>query len=200
MFLVQRPTPALIDRFIEASRHLPLTYTPVGLARHDGARGYDVDETIAVLGSGRGAFERARAALAAGMHFDLGWVEVFPHRAPIATGTNVAVLIQHVGFWSLNGARVVYQLEASDTRFGFAYGTLPNHAEQGEEVFEVAFDADSGDVTYRLRAVSRPRAVLARLGYPVARALQARFRRHSARAMTRAAHDPVGNASSRSNP
>ena len=80
-------------------------------------------------------------------------------------------------------ARVVYQLEESPARFGFAYGTLPNHGEEGEEIFEVGFDPDSGDVTYNLRAASRPRAALARIGYPIVRALQARFRRDSARRM-----------------
>ena len=131
-------------------------------------------------------FDRARASLCAWRHFDLGWVEVFPRNASIDVGTSIAVLIRHLGFWSLNGARVVYRLEESDTRFGFAYGTLTNHAEAGEEIFEVGFDRDSGDVTYRLRAASRPRAALTRIGYPVARALQARFRRDSARAMRKA--------------
>src|SRR6188768_3076153 len=39
------------------------------------------------------------------------------------------------GFWSLNGCRVLYHLDGGDTRFGFAYGTLTNHAEAGEELF-----------------------------------------------------------------
>jgi uncharacterized protein (UPF0548 family) len=185
MFLAHRPSASLVARFIAESQDLPLTYSPVGLAR-GGDVAYDIDDTVAVIGRGRADFDRARGALAAWAHFDLEWVELFPRNAPIATGTNVAVLIRHVGFWSLNGARVVYHLEPDDSRFGFAYGTLPNHAERGEEIFEVAFDHRSGDVTYRLRAASRPRAALARLGYPIARALQARFRRDSARAMARA--------------
>jgi uncharacterized protein (UPF0548 family) len=68
----------------------------------------------------------------------------------------------------------------------FSYGTLVNHAERGEELFEVALDAGTGEVTYRIRAASQPRAVLARLGYPLARMLQARCRRESAEAMQRA--------------
>jgi uncharacterized protein (UPF0548 family) len=160
-----------------------VTYAPIGLARAGAAPGYDMDDTCAVIGRGRADFDRARAALAVWTHFDLGWVELFPRNASIEVGTDVAVLIRHLGFWSLNGARVVYHLEPVETRFGFAYGTLPNHAEQGEEIFEVGFDPDSGDVTYRLRAASRPRAAIARLGYPIARALQARFRRDSARVM-----------------
>ena len=184
MFLLHRPSPSFIERFLQTSCDLPLTYGPVGLAR-GGAAGYDLDDTVAVIGRGRSEFERARTLLARWMHFDLPWVQICPRGASIATGTTVAVLIRHLGFWSLNGARVVYQLEASDTRFGFAYGTLPNHSEQGEEAFEVRFDETTENVTYRLSAASRPHAALARLGYPVVRILQARFRRDSARAMAR---------------
>jgi uncharacterized protein (UPF0548 family) len=103
-------------------------------------------------------------------------------------GTVVAVLIRHVGLWSLNGCRVVYDLGESDReiRFGFAYGTLTNHAEAGEELFEVRLDLQTGDVIYRIRAVSWPRAPLARLGRPIVRRLQARFRRDSVEAMKRA--------------
>jgi len=186
MFLIRRPSAPLIAHFIDASRDLPLTYDPVGLARSNNTPGYDADDTVAVIGHGRADFDRARAALSAWTHFDLGWVHVFPRHASIEPGTHVAVLIRHLGFWSLNGARVVYRLDERDTRFGFAYGTLPNHAEAGEEIFEVALDEISGEVTYRLRAASRPRAALARLGYPIARVLQARFRRDSARAMRKA--------------
>ena len=100
----------------------------------------------------------------------------------------MAVLIRHLGLWSLNGSRVLYQVGSLDDKdhFGFAYGTLVNHAEAGEELFEVFIDPETDEVVYRIRAASRPRAVLARLGRPVARALQARFRRDSTAAMARA--------------
>src|SRR4029450_5828515 len=45
------------------------------------------------------------------------------------------------------------------------------------ELCEVFIDPPAGDVVYRLRAASRPRAALARIGRPIVRALQARFRR-----------------------
>ena len=108
-------------------------------------------------------------------------------RAAVVPGTVVAVLVRHLGFWSLNGCRVVYGIAGDDSReFGFAYGTLTNHAEIGEEMFTVSLRPRTGEVSYLIRAVSRPRALLARLGYPVTRSLQARFRRDSAIAMTRA--------------
>jgi len=99
----------------------------------------------------------------------------------------VAVLIRHLGFWSLNGCRVLYEVGSpDDDRFGFAYGTLTNHAEAGEELFEVFLDPERDEVMYRIRAISKPRAALAHIGQPIVRALQARFRRDSAAAMKRA--------------
>ena len=117
--------------------------------------------------------------------FDIGWVETLPRHAPVAVGTVVAVLIRHLGFWSLNGCRVVYRVGCLDdaARFGFAYGTLTNHAESGEELFEVFIDQQTDVVTYRIRATSSPQAAIARVGQPIVRALQARFRDHSAAAM-----------------
>lgn len=99
------------------------------------------------------------------------------------------MLIRHLGFWSLNGCRVLYGVGGGngETRFGFAYGTLPNHAEGGEELFEVFVERGSGDVMYRIRAKSWPQTALTRIGQPIVRALQARCRRDSAAAMRRAA-------------
>jgi uncharacterized protein (UPF0548 family) len=187
MFLARRPTRQRVERFAEESRGLPLSYGDVGIAQATPA-GYDLDETIVTIGHGEAAYERAKAALEAWKHFDFTWVEMSPRAASIEPGTVVAVLIRHLGFWSLNGCRVLYGLgdRSKGLTFGFAYGTLSNHAEEGEEIFEVSLHPDSREVAYRIRAVSRPRAVLARLGYPVVRALQARFRRDSGEAMRRA--------------
>jgi uncharacterized protein (UPF0548 family) len=67
-------------------------------------------------------------------------------------------------------------------RFGFAYGTLPGHAECGEEIFMVERHEDDS-VHYVIKAFSRPRLWLARLGYPIARAQQRKFVRDSKAAM-----------------
>lgn len=97
------------------------------------------------------------------------------------------MLFRHLGFWSLNGCRILYQAAPAEdaTRFGFAYGTLSNHAIAGEELFEVYLDAETKTVFYRIRATSWPRALLARAGIPIVRALQRKFRRESAAAMKR---------------
>jgi uncharacterized protein (UPF0548 family) len=187
MFLARRPSFATIDRFLGESQGLPLSYGPIGIVSAETA-GHSLVEATVVVGHGPADFERARAALLAWKHFDIGWVEAFPRQAPVAVGTVVAVLIRHLGFWSLNGCRVLYHIgsPADEARFGFAYGTLTNHAESGEELFEVFVDTRTGDVMYRIRATSWPQTMLTRIGHPIVRRLQERFRRHSAAAMKRA--------------
>ncbi len=74
-------------------------------------------------------------------------------------------------------------------RYGFAYGTLPDHAETGEERFLVEWDRASGEVWYDILAFSRPHLLLTRLGYPYVRRVQKRFGRESAAAMLKAVGD-----------
>lgn len=189
MFSLWRPTDRAIDRFLRQSQHLPLSYSAVGTAS-ERVRGYTYDESTTIIGHGRADYERARTALRSWRQFDIGWAEVFPRNAAPEVGTVVAVLIRHFGFWSVNGCRVLYHVGAdSGTQYEFAYGTLTNHAESGEELFEVDLDPESGNVRYRIRAASRPNALVARVAFPIARLLQARFRRCSAAAMAHACAD-----------
>lgn len=198
MFLLRRPSPSDVERFLRASRDLPLSYGPPGILGTD-LHSSDVaalkaergrrDEVIVAVGEGEEDFDRARRALVEWTHFDLGWVEIFPPQATIHTGSVVAVLIRHLGFWSLNGCRIIAVSEAEPARFGFTYGTLPNHAEAGEELFEVFLES-TGLVMYRIRARSWANAPLARVGQPIVRLLQERFRRDSISRMRRAIARP----------
>ena len=184
MFLARRPTRnASIVSF--ATRRTCRCRTARSESSEPGRPAGDLDEVTVAIGRGQADFERARAALLAWKQFDIGWVETFPRQAPVAVGTVVAVLIRHLGFWSLNGCRVLYSVGSPGdvARFGFAYGTLTNHAESGEELFEVFIDPRTDDVMYRIRATSWPQATLARFGQPIVRALQERFRDHSVAAM-----------------
>jgi uncharacterized protein (UPF0548 family) len=187
MFLIRRPSQDEISEFLDRLRELALSYDPVGIARQAPA-GFNADLATAVIGHGQQTFERAKNALAQWRHYEMGWVELFPRGASIEPGTVVAVLVRHLGFWSLNGCRVVYGVGDRQTgsSFGFAYGTLTNHAELGEEIFEVILEPESGEVIYRIQAVSKPRAAMARIGYPFARYFQERFRRDSLGALQRA--------------
>ena len=72
---------------------------------------------------------------------------------------------------------------AEERAHGFAYGTLDDHAEQGEERFSVEWSADDGSVFYDILAFSRPRQWQARVARPLSRALQRKFARDSKAAM-----------------
>jgi len=119
--------------------------------------------------------------------FDLGWLELCWPDASIEIGTTVAVLVSHIGFHSLNACRIVYAVDERKPMeaFGSAYGTLPDHAEIGEERFAVEFHAEDETVWYDIYAFSRP-GPLTRAAYPFSRALQKRFARDSLRAMHQA--------------
>ncbi len=183
----RKPSPAAIREFLRSQAGLPFTYPAVGATADIPPAGYNVDRTRVRLGEGEGVFQAARGALARWEHFRLGWVEATPADTPVREGETVAVLARTMGLWWLNAARIVYVVERPGpaARFGFAYGTLPAHAESGEERFLVEQDPE-GVVWYDILAFSRPRHLLARLGYPLARRLQARFRIDSAAAMRRA--------------
>ena len=191
MFLLREPSEAGISAFLAAQREASLSYPEVGATREKSAplAGYAVDHNRARLGEGEATFERAVAALRAWKMFDLGWIRVLPPDAPVEVGTTVAVLVRHHGFRSLNACRIVYLVEEDGDglrRCGFAYGTLPEHGERGEERFTVEWSRDEGSVSYDLYAFSRPGHLLSKVGRPLARRLQRRFARDSMRAMARA--------------
>ena len=56
----------------------------------------------------------------------------------------------------------------------------------GEELFELCINPQTDEVIYRIRASSWPQATLARVGQPIVRVLQERYRIESAAAMKRA--------------
>jgi len=99
--------------------------------------------------------------------------------------------MRHFGFYSLNACRIVYVVdeEGPIERFGFAYGTLGEHAESGEERFTVEWNRDDDMVWYDILAFSRPRQMLARLGYPLSRSLQKKFAKGSKLAMLQSVRD-----------
>ena len=116
----------------------------------------------------------------------MSWVSLCWPETPIEPGATVAVLISHLGFWSMNAARIVYVIEEQGRieKYGFAYGTLADHGEIGEERFTVELNQDDQTAWFDLYAFSRPR-LAARLAYPVSRMLQKRFARDSKAAMYR---------------
>lgn len=190
MFSLTKPTLSHIADFIAATENLGFSYSNLGATRSDELSDpelaqYNVDQNRIRIGGGRSDWETAKTAMRSWKMFDIPWVEICRPLTPIRKGENVAILIKHFGFYSLNAARIVYTIDEPN-RFGFAYGTLEDHGESGEERFMVDMDAVSGEVSYDLLAFSTPNHRLARLGYPLTRLLQKRFAEHSKAAMCRA--------------
>jgi uncharacterized protein (UPF0548 family) len=192
MLLLRKPSSSTLDAFLAAQAKLDLTYPAVGATAASPPPGYVVDRTRVRLGEGEGVFRAAKDALGRWDQFHLGWVEAVPPDTPIKAGEVVAVVARVLGLWWVNASRVVYVVDEAGPvrRFGFAYGTLPGHAESGEERFLIEWDRAGDAVRYDILAFSCPRHPLARVGYPLARRTQRRFARDSAAAMRRAVGTP----------
>lgn len=166
---------------------LPFTYEPVAATAGNLPERFVVDHTRGVLGHGEAKFNAARAALRRWQQFQLGWLEAAPRDTPHEVGQTVAVLACLGRVYWLNACRIIYTINEDGPvrRYGFAYGTLPDHAESGEERFLVQWNRATDEVIYDILAFSRPQHPLARLGYPLVRLLQKKFARDSVAAMQR---------------
>jgi uncharacterized protein (UPF0548 family) len=187
MVSLQRPSTEAIRVFLASQSHLGFTYAAVGATASQPPAGYTVDHTRVKVGDGEDAFTRAQAALRRWDQFRLGWMEAWSPKTAIEPGDPVAIIATILGLWWLNACRIVYVIDEGEPirRYGYASGTLPAHAGEGEERFLVEWDRASGEVWYDILAFSRPRGFLARLGYPYMRWVQKRFGRESAAAMLR---------------
>ena len=187
MFQLTAPSEDQIRRFISAEQESPFSYPEVGASAGNPRTAYNLDHNRIELGYGLTAWQRAIEAVRGRQMFNIPWLRLCWETAPIRVGTEVAILVRHFGFYSLNACRIVYLIDndAGTKRFGFAYGTLEEHAERGEERFTVEWHQASDKVYYDILAFSRPRKMLALLGYPLSRFLQKRFAEDSQAAMLR---------------
>ena len=199
MILHETPKESTIREFLRLAGRGRFSYRGVGSTAIGSAsatpNGYAVDHTRVRLGEGAVVFATAKSALGRWQQMRLGWLGVWPGESPIRKGQLVATIARYFGFCWLNACRVVYVVDETDPhpRFGYAYGTLEDHVERGEERFLVEMEAD-GTVYYDILAFSRPGHILTRLGYPLVRRLQKRFGRESAAAMQRAVKKVTGPA------
>jgi uncharacterized protein (UPF0548 family) len=181
LLYIRKPSEETVRQFIASQCDLPFSYSEVGATQSVAPAGYTVDHNRIKLGEGETTYRRAVSALQSWKHFDLGWVKIVSMGLEIEVGKTVAVQARTLGFWSLNACRIVYVLDQNPkfkARFGFAYGTLPAHAECGEERFTVERHKDDS-VWYDIYAFSRPQHPLVSLAYPYARRLQRRFAKDS---------------------
>ncbi len=196
MITFTRPDAPALDKYLVAQRNSLFSYTSVGATRREPPAGFDVDRHRVFLGHGRGDFERAKRALRAWKMIPAEVGAIYVGHSPLAPGAEVALLLRAPLTWWTNAARIVYAFDgpadsAGIERFGFAYGTLQDHVECGEERFTVEWRADDDSVWYELLAFSRPQHFLAWLGYYFVRVQQAKFRRLSGLAMQRAVNEEV---------
>lgn len=170
MIRVVRPTEADLRRLAVDHQGDNFTYDAVGATlTGDTPPSYRAQSFQTAIGSGIDTFQRAATALS----------EWWPQRGSgitvgadgaVAPGRAVALAAPlPIGF-AVAVCRVVDVVD-EPARYGFAYGTLPMHPEEGEELFMV--EQRNDEVTFRITVFSRPHELLARLAAPIARRLQA---------------------------
>lgn len=188
MLSFDKPDQARVDAFLISQTTQTYSYAERGASQQSPPPGYAVDHHRVCLGTGQSTFIAGCEALRRWEMFNLGWVAVQPPHSSIAEGQVVAVLAHVFGCWFLNACRIVYirEEEGPIEKFCFAYGTLHDHMARGEERFCIEWHHADDSVWYDLFAFSKPRHVLFRLGYPIARRVQRRFALDSLAAMTQA--------------
>src|SRR5947209_11959307 len=146
MLALRKPSDGSIREFLAGQARLGLTYAAVGATGAVPPPGYAVDHTRIKIGEGEGVFAAAKAALGRWEQFRLGWLEAGPPETPIEVGQVVAVVARLFGLWWVNACRIVSVVDEDGPvqRFGFAYGTLPDHAGKGEERVLVERGRDDG--------------------------------------------------------
>jgi uncharacterized protein (UPF0548 family) len=168
MFRIIRPSSDQLEALHDAATRAYPTYEQVGATRDRSTMpsGYRHDERVATI-TAPDAFGRSRRGLREWqVHIGAG-ANVFPRiQEPGAT-----VLVQfRLGLSVIAPCRIVYVIDEAD-RYGFAYGTLPGHPEEGEETFVVE-RSGTDSVRFVVRAFSRPGDPLVKATAPAARMIQ----------------------------
>jgi uncharacterized protein (UPF0548 family) len=173
VFTLRNPDSEHLSHFLARQRTSPLTYTDVGATFSDELPAdYHHTRAATDLGTGAAVWDRARAGIRDWAAHAAAGIEIAPSMAPIAEGTTVAVITAIGPLHVLAACRIVRVVDEPD-RYGFAYGTLPSHPEEGEERFVVTRDGQ-GAVRFEVVAFSRPHDLPTKLGGPIPRRLQAR--------------------------
>src|ERR1700739_2049499 len=107
MFFLTRPTDDRIRVILETQRDRQYSYRELGASEGKSPPGYAILHRRAELGRGSTRFARASEALRQWRMFDVPGVRLCWPTTPIVVGNVVAVLIKHLGFWSLNFCRIV---------------------------------------------------------------------------------------------
>jgi uncharacterized protein (UPF0548 family) len=170
MILVLPQNRSSMQRLLDDKRTAQPTYGDVGASiRGTFPPGFRHDRYERVLGQGRDVFQYAKDGLQHWQAHNVPGVKVFPRNGEIVPGATVIVTLGMVV--ALAAPCRIIEVVDEPRRWGFAYGTLPGHPEQGEEAFVLAW-ADDDMVHFEVHAFSRPADHLVRLAGPIGRQVQ----------------------------
>jgi uncharacterized protein (UPF0548 family) len=171
MKLVRPADASALGRLLESLTQAQPTYERTGATLvGELPSGFRHDRYQAVLGKGEVTYQRAAEGLRAWQAHCQHGLRVVPIATEIRVGSTVLVLLGSHRLAIAAPCRVVGVID-EPSRWGFAYGSLPGHPEQGEEAFVTSI-AEDGSVTFEITSFSRPADSILRLSGPVGRALQ----------------------------
>ena len=171
MRLVRPKSSESLSQALDRAGATSPTYADPGvtLAGTELPPGYNHDHYEVSLGTGRPVYQRAVEGLQTWRAHDLPGVSVYPPDAVIQEGQTVIVCMGKA--LAITAPCRIVKVVSEPDRWGFAYGTLPGHPEQGEESFLVSSGKD-GSVIFTITAFSRPSDRFVKLSGPIARAIQ----------------------------
>jgi uncharacterized protein (UPF0548 family) len=174
-----------MQQLVSSFDGVAVTYgSPGATLSGDRPRGFRHGRYSADLGQGPETFERAVDGLKTWQAHRLPGIRVFPEGQPIEIGATVIVTMGTARLSLAAPCRIVSLRDADASQWGFAYGTLPGHPEQGEEAFTLSMSPDE-TVRFEITAISRPADAMVRLSGPIERLIQARATRGYLHALQR---------------
>ncbi|WP_372369830.1 DUF1990 family protein [Candidatus Uabimicrobium sp. HlEnr_7] len=190
MLYILRPSPNKMPKLLKKWQKNPLTYSQVGCTKNEEVpKGFNKDKRRVLLGNGEDIFTKAKEALKNWKMYDVSWMDVHRPFAPLEKDETSVTFIKLFGIWfGAIPCRIVYTINECHngvTYFGFAFGTVKDHPEVGEEKFVVEWHHQDDSVWYEVCAISKPGHFLTKCGYPVMRYLQGCFFRDTQKAMQR---------------
>jgi uncharacterized protein (UPF0548 family) len=170
---LRRPDPAALEAVRVGQLHEDVTYDGVGQLRTgripDGYHRFSLSREFS---DAPDALERAERSIRSWSAHRGAGVIVQPDVPALEPGVVMALAVRTFGIWITASCRVI-EVVKTEHSFGFVYGTLPHHVEQGEESF-MAHRNDAGMVRFQVEAFSRPGSWLTRLAGPIGPILQKR--------------------------
>ncbi|MBA61402.1 MAG: hypothetical protein CMJ76_03460 [Planctomycetaceae bacterium] len=190
---VKKPSDTAIVQYIRHCQTLDFNYPYVGQTRNlidsgEAPKGYRLDRFSHLIGYGEEVFNGVADAINQWEMFNHPMAELKYLNPKIENGNTVVVVFGSMGLWTVNPARIIYELAESRQQgkirqAGFAYGTTMGHIAIGEELFHVDWNQKTDEVNFRITVFSRPGSLLAWIGKPCMAYQQKKFRRLAAQAI-----------------